>query len=89
MENTNYCQSCGVPIAGEITCGTNADGSPNNEYCCYCFENGAFDASIQTVEDMIDLCVPHVVEAGVCPDADSARAMLQEHLPHLKRWASA
>jgi len=89
MENMIFCQSCGVPIAGEITFGTNADGGQNGDYCCYCFTNGSFDESIQTLEDMINLCVPHVVEAGTCPDEDSARKMMEEHLPKLKRWAKS
>ena len=89
MENMIFCQSCGVPIGGEIGFGTNADGSENKDYCSYCFVNGAFDPSVSTMEEMIVLCVPHVVEAGTCPDEASARAMLEEHLPKLKRWASA
>jgi len=85
----NICQSCGVPMNEEIKPGTNADGSTNNEYCCYCFADGSFDASVKTMDDMINLCVPHMVEGGVAPDADSAKAMLQATLPQLKRWKAA
>ena len=89
MENMMICQSCGVPLSDEVKPGTNADGSVNNDYCCYCFVNGAFDESVKTMEDMINLCVPHMVDGGVAPDADTARKMLQETLPQLKRWQAA
>ncbi|MCL2837986.1 MAG: zinc ribbon domain-containing protein [Oscillospiraceae bacterium] len=93
MENMKHCQSCGVPIDGvEVKFGTNADGSLSEDYCCYCFGNGVFDdwdGTIKTMEDMINACVPHVVESGAFPDEASARAMLEEMLPQLKRWKTA
>jgi len=89
MEDMKLCQSCGAPIDEEVTPGTNADGSPNEDYCCYCFTNGAFDDSFTTVEEMITTCVPIYVEYGVFPDEDTARTNLQEMLPTLKRWKNA
>ena len=35
-----YCQSCGMPLIDEKELGTNKDGSRNEEYCIYCFEQG-------------------------------------------------
>ena len=89
MENEKFCQSCGMPMTEEDHFGKNTDGSKNDEYCCYCFPNGAFSDSAGTLEEMIELCAPHVVEAGLCPDTDSARKMLGESLPQLKRWKTA
>ena len=39
--NQKFCQCCGMPMGdtNELY-GTNADGSKNEEYCKYCFENG-------------------------------------------------
>ena len=37
---TKFCQSCGMPLTPEIL-GTNADGSKNEEYCIYCYKDGA------------------------------------------------
>ena len=37
-----FCQSCGMPLQAEDQWGTNADGSLNEEYCCYCYQKGAF-----------------------------------------------
>ena len=87
MENVIFCQSCGMPLTADEMHGKNADGSKNEDYCQYCYPDGAFSNPDETLEQMIETCVPFVVEAGGdYPDADSARKMLQEHLPTLKRW---
>ena len=78
------CQSCGMPMTAEDLYGTNADGSLNDEYCKYCYEKGAFHNPGQTMEQMIDICVPFMVQQGM-PEND-ARAQLNEMLPQLKRW---
>jgi len=37
------CQSCGMPLNKDPQSGgTNADGSKNEKYCSYCYQNGAF-----------------------------------------------
>jgi len=61
----------------------------NNDYCCYCYPNGSFNSPNETMEEMIESCIPHVLEAGTCPDAESARKMMQEFFPTLKRWKTA
>jgi hypothetical protein len=46
------CQSCGMPMNKDPNGGgTNADGSKNNKYCSYCFQNGEFDGRETTVEE--------------------------------------
>ena len=64
METTglNICQSCGMPMQ-EDQYGINQDGSKNDEYCCYCYKEGAF-AQDCTMEEMADLCAPFEVERG-------------------------
>ena len=71
-----YCQSCAMPMEEEFT-------SENEIYCIYCFENGAFTFD-GTMEEMIELCLPYMVEAGM--DPDEARGMMCEVLPTLERW---
>lgn len=85
MIRQKICQSCAMPLTEEAQFGTNADGSKNEEYCLYCFKDGAF-TSEETMEEMIELCIPHVLEAQVYPDADTARAAMGEFFPTLKRW---
>ena len=81
-----YCQSCGMPMGttNEMY-GENADGSKNEDYCKYCFENGRFVQSC-TMEEMIEFCVPHMVSAGASMNELDARKSMYEFFPTLKRW---
>lgn len=89
MENMILCQSCGMPM-GETDAfyGTEADGSKSKDYCQYCYENGKFSGDgDMTMEQMIEVCVPHVIEGSEgTMNETSARAMMQELFPTLKRW---
>jgi hypothetical protein len=67
--------------------GTNADGSKNEDYCKYCFENGAFTMEC-TMDEMIELCVPHMASSNEGMSEDQARKMMKESFPALKRWKS-
>ncbi|MBI6871315.1 zinc ribbon domain-containing protein [Clostridium aciditolerans] len=80
-----YCQSCGMPLIDQKEIGTNEDGSKNTEYCIYCFENGTFKGDM-TMEQMIEFCVPHMVNANPHMSEQEARSNLQRFLPTLKRW---
>ncbi len=84
METTNYCQSCGMPMGNtDEMYGLNADGTKSADYCKYCFENGSF-TSDQTMEQMIETCVPFMVKEGM--EEQKARSILVEQFPNLKRW---
>ena len=85
MTGEKFCQSCAMPMKEENQFGTNADGTKNEDYCCYCFQNGVFSKE-DTMEGMIEFCIPLTVEAGVYPNADAARAAMREYFPKLKRW---
>jgi hypothetical protein len=87
MPNGIHCQSCGMPINGVSHFGKNTDGSKNDDYCCHCYPNGAFTNPKETMEEMIESCIPFLVEDGVfAKDEESARKLLTEFLPTLKRW---
>lgn len=79
------CQSCAMPME-PTEYGTNQDGSANTEYCKYCYENGAFSRD-ETLEEMIASCVPFMATPESGLSEEQARAMLNEQLPKLKRWA--
>lgn len=86
MENTNYCQSCGMPlIESEGLLGTHLDGTAHHEYCIYCFKDGAFVADC-TVSEMIKSCIPFMLEAHPNLTREEAHQSLSEFLPTLKRW---
>lgn len=83
-ENAPVCQSCGMPLTDEALHGTGADGSRSADYCRYCYQGGRFSRD-ETVEDMIESCIPFMTEGGAMTEAE-ARKKLSEELPRLKRW---
>lgn len=84
MDQT-FCQSCSMPLEGEELLGTEENGAKTEEYCVYCYEDGRFKQPGLSIEQMIEICVPHVVK-GNSMSEEEARAMLNEFLPTLKRW---
>lgn len=84
MSETKYCQSCGMPM-DESYYGSNKDGSKNQEYCSYCYKDGAFSADI-TMEEMIEGCIAPMVEHNKDMTEEQAKKMMQEFFPTLKRW---
>jgi len=81
-----FCQSCGMPLTKDEDFGTNADGTRNTDYCCHCFGNGAFFKE-ETMDEMIETCIPFVSNGNPYANADEARKSMQEYFPKLKRWA--
>ena len=86
----HFCQSCGMPLTDEIL-GTNVDGSKSEEYCIYCYKDGAFTGDF-TMEEMIDFCSQFVEQynkdSGQNLTQDEYRAMLRQYYPNLKRWST-
>ncbi|MFD0620912.1 zinc ribbon domain-containing protein [Paenibacillus sp. GCM10027629] len=88
MGSTTYCQSCGMPMGGnEELLGTNADGSKNETYCTYCYQEGNFTAEM-SMEEMIESCVPHMVDGNPGMTEEAARHSMKDFFPQLKRWAA-
>lgn len=84
--NEKFCQCCGMPMDDNNEMyGTNADGSKNVDYCKYCLDNGTFTFN-GTMEEMIEICIPHVLTANPKTNEEEARKMMLEWFPTLKRW---
>lgn len=84
--NMNFCQACGMPMdASGETYGTNADGSKNSEYCKYCFADGKITFN-GTMEEMIEVWVPHMLQSMPNISEQEARSMMSTFLPKLKHW---
>ncbi|WP_028593251.1 zinc ribbon domain-containing protein [Paenibacillus assamensis] len=81
---TLFCQSCSMPLVEDSQLGTDVNGSLSQDYCKYCYENGAFTNPTCTLEEMIEICVPHVMENGM--SEEEARQLMKNTLPFLKRW---
>ena len=79
------CQSCGMVLSKELM-GKSEDGTTNEDYCRYCFPNGKFSKD-ETLEEMVESCIPFRVNDGVYPNEEVAREKLLVELKALKRWA--
>lgn len=83
-----FCQSCGMPLTDDIL-GTNADGSKNEEYCIYCYKDGAFTGDY-TMEQMADFCAQFVDDynkhTGKNLSREEYKKELLKFFPLLKRW---
>nr|WP_122012085.1 zinc ribbon domain-containing protein [Maliibacterium massiliense] len=84
MQETRYCQSCGMPLTDDLL-GTQKDGSTQQDYCVYCYKDGAFTSDVD-MEGMIAQCVPFMLEAHPGMDAAEADGMMRQFFPTLKRW---
>lgn len=89
MKEMNFCQSCGAPMETEEMKGTNKDQSKSQEYCTYCFKDGAFTQEM-TMDEMINLNLQYVDEWNKGSDkkytAEEIKQQLEQFLPTLKRW---
>ena len=73
-----------MPMMKPEDFGTDINGSKNDEYCTYCFQNGKFTSDV-TLEQMIERLVPMHNQMGMTEE--EARKIANENLPKLKRWA--
>ena len=77
-----------MPLTDEVL-GTNADGSKNEEYCMYCYNDGKFLQDC-TMEEMIEFCSQFVDEVNKnMPKPmtkDEYKGMMRQFFPTLKRW---
>lgn len=79
-----FCQSCSMPLSKDPkNGGTNADGSKNEEYCSFCYENGAFLDSCTDAKEMQDFCITKMKENGT---PKFIAWLFTRGIPKLKRW---
>lgn len=87
-QETKFCQSCGMPLNDENR-GTNAEGSKNEAYCMYCYQNGKFTNEC-TMDEMIEFCAQFVDEVNKnMPKPmtkEEYKDVMRQYFPMLKRW---
>ena len=84
-----YCQSCAMPMGNtDELYGTEKDGSKSADYCHYCYQNGEFTLH-GSMDEMIELCVKPMVDNNPSMTEETARQMMRQYLPMLKRWIHA
>lgn len=81
-----YCQCCSMPIPQPELHGTEADGSPSENYCKYCYQQGDFTAKGVDMDEFIEATAQMEADAmGI--SREEAVSLMATLLPHLKRWA--
>lgn len=75
------CQCCGMPLEDAIL-GRDKDGTPNEDYCKWCYADGTYTYS--DMDELIEVCVPNMVGDGF--SVEQARAYLKQALPQLDYW---
>lgn len=84
MKTYKNCQSCGMPLKQDPEKGgTNADGSKNEMYCSYCYQNGKFTQPDFTVEQMQSFCMVKMQEMKF---PKPIAWLFTRGIPKLKRW---
>ena len=68
---TLVCQCCGMPLEDAII-SHNKDGSPNEDYCKWCYTDGEFKYT--SMEELIDFCASHMASEA-WPEAQVRRAI--------------
>lgn len=77
------CQSCGMPLSKDPNAGgTNADGSKNEKYCSYCYQNGEFTFK-GTVTEFQEHCRAKMKEGG---HSAFLAWLFSRGLKRLERW---
>lgn len=75
------CQCCGMPL-DESSISKEVDGTFNEEYCKWCYTDGAFVYS--SLEQLTDFLVEHMSNEEWPPE--QARVYFESQLPKLGHW---
>lgn len=81
----HYCQSCGMMFTGPDQRGHEADGTETDEFCRWCYDQGAYTYET-TMEEMIEDCAPRMAEY-MNWSVDECASLLGAILPTLRRWS--
>ncbi len=72
-----------MPISSVDQLGKNKDGSINQDYCKYCYDNGEFIDNV-SMEKYIEMCSQFGAQAGMTND--EMKEFCTKLFPILKRW---
>lgn len=83
MQPAKFCQSCTMPIDNPEDRGIEKDGSKSDDYCKYCYQDGAILNPEMTLDEMKTIVTTQMRKMNL-PE----QLIQQSHsmLPGLKRW---
>lgn len=76
------CQCCGMPLDDDATLSREVDGTINEEYCKWCYNDGKF--AYGSVEELTDFLAEHMSNESWPPE--QVREYLGGMLPSLNHW---
>ncbi len=77
------CQCCGMPLTEDGMISKDPDGSFNEDYCKWCYTDGAF--AYDSKDSLIDFLLEHLPNPGNAPDSER-RLQFDGYLSQLKHW---
>lgn len=75
------CQCCGMPLDDSLL-SREQDGSFNEDYCKWCYENGSF--VYKDINQLISFLSEHMSNENWTKE--QAKAYFEEQIPKLKHW---
>lgn len=77
------CQCCGMPLNEDGLIHRDSDGSFNEDYCKWCYED--YVEKGKTKEDLLDFLIAHTPNPDHLPEKE-LRAQFDAYLSQLKHW---
>lgn len=77
------CQCCGMPLSEDSLISREPDGSFNEEYCKWCYEDGNF--VYKSKDSLLDFLVSHMPNPENLAEEDR-RSQFDSYLSQLKHW---
>ena len=77
------CQCCGMPLNEDSMISKEADGSFNEDYCKWCYNDGRF--AYDSKDSLLDFLISHMPNPENLPD-DQRRVQYDGYLSQLKHW---
>ncbi|MBR4503312.1 MAG: helix-turn-helix domain-containing protein [Clostridia bacterium] len=78
-----FCQCCGMPLSEDEMISREPDGSFNEDYCKWCYEEGRF--AYQSLDSLVDFLIAHAPDGNGLPE-DERRRQYTQGLKTLKHW---
>ena len=77
------CQCCGMPLSEDSMISREQDGSYNEEYCRWCYSDGAF--AYESKDALIEFLISHMPNPENAPE-EVRRSQYDLYLSQLKHW---
>ena len=77
------CQCCGMPLSEDNMISREPDGSYNEEYCKWCYTDGAF--AYESKDALLDFLISHMPNPENAPE-EARRSQYDLYLSQLKHW---